>query len=211
MSTPSWYWEMGVNKKQWKERVGNVLPYQSERFFIVFFVIIFRLQQMTKQLFHEDRFHFLHLRHQLIVSHYRNPAWRESRFSAWRGPCISTPQWILIKMKLWSKCGWRSSLSHCCTPSPSTFCPASAPRTSAAPPTRLCRCRPAEPPSAPYCPRSTLCLLMSSCRVKELSHHFSEMNPVRQKWIYMFFMYPFLSGDGIDGKHPVQWQLKYAV
>ncbi|CAF98123.1 unnamed protein product [Tetraodon nigroviridis] len=36
-------------------------------------------------------------------------------------------------------------------------------------------------------------------RVKELSHHFSEMNPVRQKWIYTFFMYPFLSGDGIDG------------
>ncbi|TNM85313.1 hypothetical protein fugu_007584 [Takifugu bimaculatus] len=35
--------------------------------------------------------------------------------------------------------------------------------------------------------------------VKELSHHFSEMNPVRQKWIYTFFMYPFLSGDRVDG------------
>ncbi|KAM9857099.1 uncharacterized protein ACBR49_000773 isoform 2-T2 [Aulostomus maculatus] len=35
--------------------------------------------------------------------------------------------------------------------------------------------------------------------VKELSHHFSEMDPVRQKWIYTFFMYPFLSGDRVAG------------
>ncbi|XP_008296599.1 uncharacterized protein LOC103369623 [Stegastes partitus] len=35
--------------------------------------------------------------------------------------------------------------------------------------------------------------------VRELSHHYSEMDPVRQKWIYMFFMYPFLSGDKIAG------------
>ncbi|KAM7394590.1 hypothetical protein PAMP_021381 [Pampus punctatissimus] len=35
--------------------------------------------------------------------------------------------------------------------------------------------------------------------VKELSHHFSEMNPVRQKWIYTFFMYPFLSGGRVAG------------
>ncbi|XP_054636235.1 uncharacterized protein LOC129183238 isoform X2 [Dunckerocampus dactyliophorus] len=39
--------------------------------------------------------------------------------------------------------------------------------------------------------------------VKELSHHFSEMNPERQKWIYSFFMYPFLSGKGVAGcVHP---------
>ncbi|XP_036949254.1 uncharacterized protein LOC119016969 [Acanthopagrus latus] len=35
--------------------------------------------------------------------------------------------------------------------------------------------------------------------VKELSHHFSEMDPVRQKWIYTFFMQPFLSGDRVEG------------
>ncbi|XP_028270741.1 uncharacterized protein mslnb isoform X1 [Parambassis ranga] len=35
--------------------------------------------------------------------------------------------------------------------------------------------------------------------VRELSQHFSEMNPVRQKWIYTFFMYPFLSGDRVTG------------
>ncbi|XP_029982549.1 uncharacterized protein mslnb [Sphaeramia orbicularis] len=35
--------------------------------------------------------------------------------------------------------------------------------------------------------------------VKEFSHHFSEMNPVRQKWIYTFFMYPFLSGHRVAG------------
>ncbi|XP_023262765.1 uncharacterized protein LOC111655549 [Seriola lalandi dorsalis] len=35
--------------------------------------------------------------------------------------------------------------------------------------------------------------------VRELSHHYSEMDPVRQKWIYTFFMYPFLSGDGVAG------------
>ncbi|KAM9493001.1 uncharacterized protein ACWYII_004701 [Salvelinus alpinus] len=31
--------------------------------------------------------------------------------------------------------------------------------------------------------------------VEELSDHFSEMDPVRQRWIYTFFMYPFLSGE----------------
>lgn len=41
---------------------------------------------------------------------------------------------------------------------------------------------------------------LSSCRVRELSHHYSEMNPVRQKWIYTFFMYPFLSGDRVAGE-----------
>ncbi|XP_020560196.1 uncharacterized protein LOC101156712 [Oryzias latipes] len=35
--------------------------------------------------------------------------------------------------------------------------------------------------------------------VKEFSQHYSEMNPAQQKWIYTFFMYPFLSGDGIYG------------
>ncbi|XP_068583671.1 uncharacterized protein [Cebidichthys violaceus] len=35
--------------------------------------------------------------------------------------------------------------------------------------------------------------------VRELSHHYSEMNPVRQKWIYTFFMYPFLSGHRVAG------------
>lgn len=159
--------------------------------------IIFWLHQPRKQLFHEG-----------LLYHYRNPAWRECRFSACRGRCISTPEWILIKMKPWSKCGWRSSSSRCCTPSLSTSCPASAPRTSAAPPTRLCTSKPRKPlltPTAASHPH------VSSCRVKELSHHFSEMNPVRQKWIYTFFMYPFLSRDRIDGKHPVKWQLKYVV
>lgn len=42
--------------------------------------------------------------------------------------------------------------------------------------------------------------LTSTCRVRELSHHFSEMDPVRQKWIYTFFMQPFLSGDRVEGK-----------
>lgn len=53
-------------------------------------------------------------------------------------------------------------------------------------------------PTEPSHPR------VSSCRVKELSHHFSELNPVRQQWIYTFFMYPFLSGDRIDGKRLVK-------
>ncbi|XP_050926393.1 uncharacterized protein mslnb isoform X11 [Lates calcarifer] len=35
--------------------------------------------------------------------------------------------------------------------------------------------------------------------VRELSHHFSEMDPIRQKWIYTFFMYPFLSEDRVAG------------
>ncbi|XP_036388956.1 uncharacterized protein LOC118780497 [Megalops cyprinoides] len=35
--------------------------------------------------------------------------------------------------------------------------------------------------------------------VKELSLHFSNMDPVRQRWIYMFFMYPFLAGNGTAG------------
>ncbi|CAL8285764.1 unnamed protein product [Arctogadus glacialis] len=35
--------------------------------------------------------------------------------------------------------------------------------------------------------------------VQEFSQHFSDMNPARQKWIYTFFMYPFLSGEGIAG------------
>ncbi|XP_051940160.1 uncharacterized protein LOC127613259 isoform X1 [Hippocampus zosterae] len=35
--------------------------------------------------------------------------------------------------------------------------------------------------------------------VKELSRHFYEMNPARQKWIYSFFMYPFLSRNGVAG------------
>ncbi|XP_040892778.1 uncharacterized protein LOC121181061 isoform X2 [Toxotes jaculatrix] len=35
--------------------------------------------------------------------------------------------------------------------------------------------------------------------VRELSHYYSEMDPVRQKWIYTFFMYPFLSGDRVAG------------
>lgn len=35
--------------------------------------------------------------------------------------------------------------------------------------------------------------------VREISHYYSDMNPVRQKWIYTFFMYPFLSGDRVAG------------
>ncbi|KAJ3615290.1 hypothetical protein NHX12_018858, partial [Muraenolepis orangiensis] len=35
--------------------------------------------------------------------------------------------------------------------------------------------------------------------VREFSLHFSDLNPARQKWIYSFFMYPFLSGEGIAG------------
>ncbi|CAB1454988.1 unnamed protein product [Pleuronectes platessa] len=35
--------------------------------------------------------------------------------------------------------------------------------------------------------------------VRELSLHYSHMEPVRQKWIYSFFMYPFLSGDRVAG------------
>ncbi|CAL8331830.1 unnamed protein product [Merluccius merluccius] len=35
--------------------------------------------------------------------------------------------------------------------------------------------------------------------VKEFSHYFSDMNPARQKWIYTFFIYPFLSGEGVAG------------
>ncbi|XP_029015454.1 uncharacterized protein LOC114860771 [Betta splendens] len=35
--------------------------------------------------------------------------------------------------------------------------------------------------------------------VRELSYHYSEMDPVRQKWTYTFFMYPFLSGDRVAG------------
>lgn len=145
----------------------------------------------------------LHLHSCLILSHCRSLAWRESRFSACRGRCISTPEWILIRMKLWSKCGWRWSLSRCCTPSPSTSCPASAPRTSAAPPIRTCM---SEPQRATPLSTSPVAAHphVSSRRVKELSHHFSEMNPVRQKWIYTFFMYPFLSGDRVDGKPPAK-------
>ncbi|XP_028290266.1 uncharacterized protein mslnb [Gouania willdenowi] len=49
--------------------------------------------------------------------------------------------------------------------------------------------------------------------VKELSHHYSEMSPVRQKWIYTFFMYPFLSGDRVSGcmnssESSEEWLLK---
>ncbi|XP_061736319.1 uncharacterized protein LOC133538652 isoform X1 [Nerophis ophidion] len=49
--------------------------------------------------------------------------------------------------------------------------------------------------------------------VKELSHHFSEMIPERQQWVYSFFMYPFLSGNGVAGcVHPNEssedWLLK---
>ncbi|KAK2817326.1 hypothetical protein Q5P01_025517 [Channa striata] len=35
--------------------------------------------------------------------------------------------------------------------------------------------------------------------VRGLSDYYSEMDPVRQKWIYTFFMYPFLSGDRVAG------------
>ncbi|XP_062398476.1 uncharacterized protein mslnb isoform X5 [Sardina pilchardus] len=35
--------------------------------------------------------------------------------------------------------------------------------------------------------------------VSEMSEHFSGMDPVRQKWIYMFFMYPFLSDNRTAG------------
>lgn len=38
-------------------------------------------------------------------------------------------------------------------------------------------------------------------RVKELSNYYSEMDPVRQRWTYAFFMYPFLSGDRVAGKY----------
>ncbi|XP_074538623.1 uncharacterized protein LOC141800059 [Halichoeres trimaculatus] len=35
--------------------------------------------------------------------------------------------------------------------------------------------------------------------VREFSKYYSDMNPVRQRWIYDFFMYPFLSGDRVAG------------
>ncbi|XP_048104076.1 uncharacterized protein LOC125297681 [Alosa alosa] len=35
--------------------------------------------------------------------------------------------------------------------------------------------------------------------VSEMSEHFSGMDPVRQNWIYMFFMYPFLSDNRTAG------------
>nr|XP_017212575.1 uncharacterized protein mslnb isoform X2 [Danio rerio] len=35
--------------------------------------------------------------------------------------------------------------------------------------------------------------------VQELSQHFSSLDPVRQKWIYSFFMYPFLSRNTSSG------------
>ncbi|XP_061687085.1 uncharacterized protein LOC133506703 isoform X2 [Syngnathoides biaculeatus] len=49
--------------------------------------------------------------------------------------------------------------------------------------------------------------------VKELSQHFSEMIPARQKWIYSFFMYPYLSRHGVDGcvnpnESSEEWLLK---
>ncbi|XP_028827791.1 uncharacterized protein mslnb isoform X2 [Denticeps clupeoides] len=49
--------------------------------------------------------------------------------------------------------------------------------------------------------------------VRELSVHFSGMDPVRQKWIYMFFMYPFLSdnrtaGCASDYDNSEDWLLK---
>ncbi|KAI3353425.1 hypothetical protein L3Q82_019952, partial [Scortum barcoo] len=44
-----------------------------------------------------------------------------------------------------------------------------------------------------------LTIKLSFHRVREFSQQFSEMNPVRQQWIYTFFMYPFLSGDAIAG------------
>ncbi len=47
-----------------------------------------------------------------------------------------------------------------------------------------------------------LWLLVSVCcvySVKELSQHFSGLDPVRQKWIYSFFMYPFLSRNTSSG------------
>uniref|UniRef100_A0A9J7Y4Y7 Uncharacterized protein n=1 Tax=Cyprinus carpio carpio TaxID=630221 RepID=A0A9J7Y4Y7_CYPCA len=49
--------------------------------------------------------------------------------------------------------------------------------------------------------------------VKELSQHFSGLDPVRQKWIYSFFMYPFLSRNTSSGCVDLQdstedWLLK---
>ncbi|XP_073716201.1 uncharacterized protein mslnb isoform X2 [Misgurnus anguillicaudatus] len=35
--------------------------------------------------------------------------------------------------------------------------------------------------------------------VRELSQHFSHLDPVKQKWIYSFFMYPFLSRNTSSG------------
>ncbi|XP_067354741.1 uncharacterized protein [Channa argus] len=35
--------------------------------------------------------------------------------------------------------------------------------------------------------------------VRKLSDYYSELDPARQKWIYTFFMYPFLSGDRVAG------------
>ncbi|XP_067115078.1 uncharacterized protein mslnb [Osmerus mordax] len=49
--------------------------------------------------------------------------------------------------------------------------------------------------------------------VSELSQHFSELQADGQRWIYMFFMYPFLSGDGVagcmqEGEDSEDWLLK---
>ncbi|XP_036067826.1 uncharacterized protein LOC118598760 [Oryzias melastigma] len=47
----------------------------------------------------------------------------------------------------------------------------------------------------------------------ELSYHHSELTPAQQKWIYTFFMHPFLSGDRIQGcvdpeESSEEWLLK---
>ncbi|KAG7222575.1 hypothetical protein INR49_016172 [Caranx melampygus] len=49
--------------------------------------------------------------------------------------------------------------------------------------------------------------------VRDLSQFYSEMDPVRQQWIYTFFMYPFLSRDGlhgcvIPGESSEEWLMK---
>ncbi|XP_053713635.1 uncharacterized protein LOC128754785 isoform X2 [Synchiropus splendidus] len=49
--------------------------------------------------------------------------------------------------------------------------------------------------------------------VKQLSHHFLEMDETRQRWIYMFFMIPFLSGHNVKGcvmqnESSEEWLLK---
>ncbi|XP_023814448.1 uncharacterized protein LOC110013628 [Oryzias latipes] len=49
--------------------------------------------------------------------------------------------------------------------------------------------------------------------LRELSYHHSELTPAQQKWIYTFFMHPFLSGEGVQGcadpeESSEEWLLK---
>ncbi len=133
----------------------------------------------------------------------------------WRCLSCSAPvwpacrSWICREASVWtritsSKHGWTSSSLLCCRPSPETSSHASATETSAAAPTRLCtkafkKTRSWFPCACVCCIYDCLYLFCCVYSVKELSQHFSGLDPVRQKWIYSFFMYPFLSRNTSSG------------